>query len=394
VNTKSRVHTLRPQRRKWFMKGHHQGRIDGFQRGREAGAAEGMQEFIASAPLEAGSDPFLGKALIITPSMALPSLEIVLVQPFRELKKLHLYDFNILVEESVSKEDIAAADTIIFLRNVEAAAYQYLEWAHELGKRTIYTIDDNFLEIPQSSDVGTYYGNPERIDVFRKFLKNTQLIKVDSLYFADYIRLYHNPNVVYFPASVDFSLLEEKERPVRNDDQVVIGYEGTNKEEDFAVVVPVLKRIIQEYGDRVRVEFQGFIPGELAYHPGVSFSSLSLDYRTYFQHLNQSGWDIGLAPLRNTVFNYCKTNNKYREYAACLIPGIYSDTAAYKDWVIQGETGLIVPHTSEGWYEGLKQMIDNPDLRLKVKYQAGQLAKQQFSIQTCVGNWLGHILRA
>jgi hypothetical protein len=393
VITKGKVHTLQDKRKKQFEQGYQRGRMDGFQRGREEGVAKGQQDYITSFPV---SEPsvFLGKALIITPSMEIPSLEIILAQPFRELQRQQLYDYNVMMEGSVEKDDIEAADIVIFLRNVEAEAYQYLEWAHDMGKRTIYAIDDNFLEIPQNNEVGSYYGDPERRDIFLKFLRNTQLIKVASPYFADYIRLHFNPNVVYFPASVDFSLLEQMEKPIRNDGQIVIGYEGTNKEEDFGVVVPILKRIIQEYGDRVRVEFQGFIPGELAYHPQVHYSPMSLDYRTYLQHLNQSTWDIGLAPLRETIFNYCKTNNKYREYAACLIPGIYSDTPVYRDWVIQGETGLIVPHTSEGWYEGVKKMIDDSNLRSKVRSQASLLAKQQFSIQTCVGNWLGHILRA
>lgn len=384
INNKDFIGKEAPVIIKRFKQGYKKGRIDGFQRGHDEGLAKGLQDC---------GIPYLGKSLIISPSMQLPSLEIILLQPFRELRRQELYDFNVLVEGNVSKEDIANADTVIFLRNVEAVAYQYLEWAHDMGKRTIYTIDDNFLELPHSGDVGQYYGNPERQEVFLKFLRNAQVIKVDSAYFADYIRLHFNSNVVYFPSSVDFSLFEPKEKPVRNDDQIVIGYEGTNKEEDFAVVVPILKRIIHEYGDRVRMEFQGFIPGELAYYPQVSYTSPTLDYRTYLQHLSQSGWDIGLAPLRETVFNFCKTNNKYRDYAACLIPGIYSDTPAYKEWVIQGETGIIIPHTTECWYEAIKQMIDNPNLRNHIKEQAGLLAKQQFSIQACVGNWLGHILR-
>jgi hypothetical protein len=380
------------QRKKSFLQGHKQGRIDGFKRGHVDGIQRGIDEGKPSG--EPRAAVFLGEALIITPSMELPSLEIILSQPFRELKRQGIYNFNIKTEGEVSLDDFIPADVVIFLRNVEQEAYQYMERAHEMGKKTIYIIDDNFLEITQASDVSSYYGSLERREVFINFLRNAKLVKVCSSYFADYIRLHFNPNVVYFPASVDFSLFEHIDRSAKNDGIIVIGYEGTNKEEDFNVVVPILKKLISEYGDKIRLEFEGFIPGELSYYPQCTYTPISLDYRSYMPHLYQKNWDIGLAPLRDAIFNYCKTNNKYREYASCFIPGIYSDSPAYKDWVIQGETGIMVAHTMEGWYSGLKQLIDDTELRVKIKNQANALARQQFSIESCIGNWLGHILRA
>lgn len=371
-------------RRKRFLRGQQQGRNDGFYRGYSDGIARAMQDFSS----------VFGKALIITPSLALPSLEIIIAQPFRELRSLRLLDYEVREEGNVSREEIEAADIIIFLRNVEPIAYQYLLWAHELNKKTIYVIDDNFAEFPSPSDLEAYYTNPERIEIFKSFMTHAQMIHVGSSYFAEYIRLHYNSKVACFPASVDFALLDSVIKPLRDDGKVIIGYEGTNKEEDFAVVVPVIKQIIQDYGDQVRVQFHGFVPGELAYHPGIDFVTMNMDYRAYLQHLNQCAWDIGLAPLRDTVFNRCKTNNKYREYSACEIPGIYSDSPAYKDWVVHGETGVIVPHTIEGWYGGLKELIEDTNLREKIKNQANHFAREQFSIQQCAENWHIHILHA
>jgi glycosyltransferase involved in cell wall biosynthesis len=396
--TNNKVQLLLKQKKRSFQKGQKRGRVDGFQRGHIDGFQRGIDERATQSLEQQGTyaeiEPvaFLGEALIITPSMELPSLEIILSQPFRELQRRGLYNFNIKIESEVSLDDLIPVNIVIFLRCVEQESLRYMELAHELGKRTIYVIDDNFLEISQASDVSTYYGNIKRREVFVNFLINAKLVKVCSAYFADYIRLNFNSKVVYFPASVDFSLFDNMDRPVRDDGIIVIGYEGTNKEEDFSVVVPALKKIMSEYGHKVRFEFEGFIPGELSYDPHCSFTPISLDYRSYMPHLYQSNWDIGLAPLRDSIFNYCKTNNKYRGYASCFIPGIYSESPAYKDWVIQGETGIMVPHTSEGWYLGLKQLIDDKELRIKIKNQAEVLARQQFSMESCVGNWLGHII--
>lgn len=81
--------------------------------------------------------------LVITASI-IPSLEICVLQPFSALSKRENLQYIVKLEHEVSKEMIAAANTIVFVRNVEPTAYTLLEWAHELKKRTVYVIDDNF----------------------------------------------------------------------------------------------------------------------------------------------------------------------------------------------------------------------------------------------------------
>ncbi|SDO85335.1 Glycosyltransferase involved in cell wall bisynthesis [Paenibacillus sp. yr247] len=330
-------------------------------------------------------------ALVIPASMELPSLKMMIYHPFEQMKKLGQYNFQVRTEDSVSREDIASADIVVFVRNVEPDAYRYLEVAHEMGKRTVYCIDDNFLEIPQGA-LAQYYQEPVRKEAFINFLRNAQIIHVNSDYFADYIRLHFNSRVANFPATVDFEWLDQAVEPARQDGQIVIGYAGTYKENDFKPIIPAIKRLLNQYGSRIRVEFFGFIPSSLQGYPGVTHLSYEGDYRSFIHKLYQVTWDIGLAPLADTLFNYCKTNNKFREYGACMIPGIYSEAPAYKGSVNHRETGYIVPHNEEGWYNGIKQMIENPDLRQKIKGQAEDYARRHFSIDSCVMNWRNMIL--
>ena len=107
--------------------------------------------------------------------------------------------------------------------------------------------------------------------------------------------------------------------------------------------------------------------------------------------LNNSNWDIGLAPLDDHLFNNTKTNNKVREYGACRIPGIYSNSPVYTPWITQGETGYVVPHTTKGWFKGLKEMIENPTLRAHIRENAENMARQNFSLTKCVENWKTYI---
>ncbi|MEX1030825.1 MAG: glycosyltransferase [Paenibacillaceae bacterium] len=362
------------------------GHIAGFQRGKEDGFQQGRADAVQARDSIPTSSKQQLVALVITAGI-IPSLDIGIAQPFNELNKRGNFSFEIRTEDDVSKEIIAQAHTIVFLRNVEPAAYIYLEWAHELGKRTVYVIDDNFLEIEPITPVGVYYADPIRRETFIKFLRNSHIVKVDSSILGDYIQERFNRKVVYFPGSVDFDWLDQQEQREAETGQIVIGYEGGSKEEDFAVVVPALKRILNYYGGFVRLEFFGFVPAALANHSAVKFEECGMDYRSFIRKLNDSQWDIGLAPLEDHTFNNTKTNNKLREYSACRIAGIYSNTPVYEPWVTQGETGYLVPHTEKGWYEGIVAMIENPTMRRQIKDQAESAARQNFSLTTCLDNW-------
>lgn len=360
----------------------------GYERGRHAGYEQGYQEGIA----QGFHTSVLPIALIITASSELPSLKMMLYQPFDRLKKLGTYNFRVRTEGAVSQEDIESAQIVIFIRNVEPDSYRFLEMAHQMGKRTVYCIDDNFLEIPSVAQEFPYYREPARRETFVNFLRNVHIVHVNSEFFANYIRQHFNPRVAYFPATVDYEWLDQGEKSTREDGRIVIGYEGTYKEEDFKPVVPAIKRLLKEYDGVVNVEFFGFIPSSLQGHRGVAHFPYEQDYRRFIHKLYGLTWDIGLAPLADTLFNHCKTNNKFREYGACKIPGIYSKVPTYSSWVNHGETGYLVPHSEEGWYEGIKQMIESPALRQKVKEQSSSFARNHFSIETCVDNWKYKIL--
>lgn len=365
-----------------FASGYANGRQAGYEQGYHNGLIAGEQQ--NKLPI----------ALIIAPVSTFPSLEIIVLQPFRWLKQHGIYNFRLVVEEEATVEHIAEASIVIFIRNVEPKAYELLHAANEMGKRTVYVIDDNFLEIPEGVLVTEYYKNPVRRETCVKLLTESSIVQVHSKYFADLIRLHFNSRVACFAASVDFSLLEETgPKATRDDGIIVFGYEGTNKEVDFEVVVPAITQILQEYGSRVRVEFMGFMPSGLQGVPGVVYYPTDFEYRQFIQTLYQTTWDFGLAPLSNTLFNLCKTNNKFREYAGCLIPGIYTETPAYTDWIEHEVTGLLVPQTTEGWYNGIKRMIDEPELRQSIKDKAHEFSRVHFSMEQSASQWREHILQ-
>ncbi|MFS0723241.1 glycosyltransferase [Paenibacillus sp. 1P07SE] len=381
---------------------YQQGHIAGFQQGRQDGYAQGLEKARSAAvaeppPLAQTPElpaPVQGQLdVLVVAASLIPSLEIGIVQPFRELHKRGDFHFAVHTEEEVNREMVEAAHTIVFLRNVEPSSYALLELAHALGKTTVYVIDDNFLEIPPTTPVGEYYQLEERKQTCSRFLSQAHIVKVDSPELRDYIEAKFRRKVVYFPASVDFAWLDQSDKKPRQSSQVVIGYEGGSKDEDFAVVVPALRRVLDYYGGFITMEFYGYVPAELADHPNVAYKEGDQEYRSFIRELKHRSWDIGIAPLALHTFNNCKTNNKLREYSACGIPGLYSDSPVYRPWVRQGETGVLVPHTEDGWYKGLRELIEDPAMRQRIREQAEAQAREQFSLESCAAAWNQHVFR-
>jgi hypothetical protein len=330
--------------------------------------------------------------LVIPPSESLASYQIGIRQPLEELKRRGLVQYQTLEEDMVTDSQLSDFDTIVFLRNTSLRAYRLMNRAKQAGKQTVYSIDDHFLHLPPNRGFGAAMKEPERRATFIQFLSNAGLVRVGSPYFAEHIRSNFNPRVVCIEAGVDFAWIDQADDspPV---DEIVIGYEGSVKEDDFAEVIPALKQVLKQYGRRVRLEFHNYIPESLKGLRRVTLLPGGHEYRAYLHVLASSGWCIGLAPLRETLYNCCKSNNKYREYSACGIAGIYSDIPTYSDCVADRETGLLVPHHTEGWLQGLQLLIENDRLREHIRTNARRKVRKRYTIERCADGWLTHIFR-
>ncbi|WP_256759914.1 glycosyltransferase [Cohnella sp. WQ 127256] len=331
--------------------------------------------------------------VLIIGSEKIASYKIGIEQPLRHLEEAGVCRFSIRSEEEVEIARLAAADVVIFFRTVNPEAYRWFELAREMGKRTVYVIDDHFMAMSPATDMGRYYHESVKRKTYVKFLRNVHIVKVASSHFANHLETHFNPNkVVYFPGSVDFSMFSKLEKDKRNEDKIVIGYEGGKKQAAFEPVIKALRGIIRTYGDKIRIEFYGYIPEGLEGKPQVSFNQHDADYRSFMKRLYRSKWDIGLAPLEHTLLHDCKTNNKFREYAACRIPGIYSTSPAYKEWIKSHENGILASESREDWYEAMVELIEQPELRNKIMDNAERTAKENFSVETCADRWRTQIL--
>ncbi|HEY3316805.1 MAG TPA: glycosyltransferase [Coriobacteriia bacterium] len=330
-----------------------------------------------------------GEAISVLAAVAgiVPSTHIRLFSPFERLSLADEVTFELIADTAVDAAQIARSDVLIVQRSTSALMPGVFRAARAQGVPVVYECDDNFLEITRDVDVvGAYYSDPFVQRLFKQSLRAADVVTVSTPVLAEAFAQYAR-RVQLLPNCIDPEYVGEA-CPAADEGPVIIGYAGTvTHNADFEVVWPALKRILAE-SPSVRMSFQGFIPEELRDSPNVSFVPYAEDYPGFLGQLGSLGWSFAVAPLADKPFNHGKTDNKFREYSACLIPAVYSDIPVYSRSVEDGETGLLVPHTTEGWYAGLRRMLDEPALRARIRGNANRVVMERYSCEKAASAWL------
>lgn len=319
------------------------------------------------------------KILAILPGLN-PSSIILVVEPLMFLLDLGRIELRIRLERlDVRSSDVEWADLIIFCRNTEPD-YDFVERSLSLGKPYIYELDDNLFELPINTPEGIYHLAPERFAQLGKYIKNANLVRVYSAPLEASVRSYTS-KVKFIKAHVNlFSIPSFAPKHRLRKIKIVFSTSRTISDELSQIFVKDLIRVINEFGNIIEVHFWGFMPEELKSFPSVKFHRFMPNYQKYMRKMHRQGYDIGLAPMKNDVFHSSKTNNKFREYGACWIAGIYSNSEVYSNCVEDGITGLLVSNDEGEWYQAIVRMMKDVGMRKAIQMQARAVVEKEYSL--------------
>lgn len=332
----------------------------------------------------------LPKVLAILPGF-MPTTLMYIIKPFLALEAEGRIQTRIELEAYFDIRTLAWADLVVFCRNIEPRYAYVLEAVQASGIPYIYDLDDNLYEVPLDVADGEYYRAPERTAQLTRYLSHAARVRVYSE--ALYERVRHiNPEVCRVSPTLDWGLIAPPRAGA--DDRVRIVY-ATSRRGDylFPIFTPALRRILSENPGRVEAHFWGFQPAEFKSSPGVHYRKFDPNYNAFLRHFSSAGFDIGLAPMLADDFHTAKTNTKYREYGACSIAGVYSDTPLYSAWVQSEQTGMLVENTDSAWYTALQSLIIDRELRLRIAAAAKEHVRQEYSQQRFQEVWMEIITR-
>jgi hypothetical protein len=176
-----------------------------------------------------------------------------------------------------------------------------------------------------------------------------------------------NPNVYTLPNTVPGSILNVLPRRVTDKSKLRIGWGGSaTHSADWQPYAEAISKVVAEHGSTLCITGPVY-----ADSTRVLTEPWCRTVPEWWQRV--STFDIGLAPLVDSLFNRSKSFVKVLEYAALGVPFIASPVGPYADHVIPGETGLLAA-TPEEWADALTQLIRSPWLRNKLGNNAREWA--------------------
>ena len=330
------------------------------------------------------------RVLAVLPAF-IPSTLISVVKPLVSLHHQGRVRARVTLEQFTRRADLEWAEVAVFCRNSEPRFAAHREALRARGVPCIYDLDDNLFEVPLDTDEGRHQREPAHLAELERYLLQASLVRVYSNELLDRVRLL-NRRVERVLPSLDCSLVPS-EPPPRDPSRVRIVYVTSRLQDTLArVFLPDLSRLLERYGDRLELTFWGGTraPRHLR---GVKRLRPIPDYDRFLFLLSRHGFDIGLAPLVDDAFHRSKTNNKYREYGACRIAGVYSDVSVYSSCVRDRETGLLVAGREGTWFEAVSLLVEDPALRERIQGEAHADVQARYSQERAEAVWLEQIRR-
>ena len=287
----------------------------------------------------------------------------------------------------MTPEDLQPGVLPIFCRTADVRSREWMRQLTQAKWPFLYYIDDDFWSLDKATELGRFYGRPSVRKALAHAIDNSSVTLASTNYLASKLASFDADIRVMTP-HVHPYLLERKvsvgERGRKG--RLRLGFASNiSRLEDLSFLLPELEDLLRQ-NPGWEIDFIGVAPEIDGAGGNVNFLPYQHDYYSYVDLIRDRKWDVVLSPLRDTESARSKTNNKYREFAAMGVPGVFSAVGAYKE-VIDGQLGIVVENTAEAWREGILRLADNAELRNSIARAATADARNKYALGHVVGEW-------
>jgi hypothetical protein len=273
------------------------------------------------------------------------------------------------------------ADVIIFQRFLNDRGLAVIQGIRECSKGTKkigMEIDDYMFNVPNYNQAhGNYLPGSPLFMLGLQQMNMSDFMVVSTNKLKDYYKR-DNANIFVAENCIDFKWWGKIENKNEKNKKIRIGWAGANAHlEDVRILRGVMDALLNKYGSKI--EFYFYSPnGLFDDKEGLINEKGHTPLDKYPKKLKSLGFDIGLAPLCDNLFNRAKSANRYLEYSMLGIPTVASDLGGqFSEIIKDGENGFLAK-TETDWINKLSELIESASVRLKVGKNAFEFVKKNY----------------
>lgn len=277
-----------------------------------------------------------------------------------------------------------AYDYVFIHREAAPLGPPVLEWVLTklLGKRVIYDFDDA-IWIPNTSEANRVAAGLKYHHKVDSICRWAYRNSCGNAYLAAYARQF-NPSTVVNPTTIDTVHLHNRVRDQHAPGRPVIGWTGTHSTMKYLdPVVPVLARLEAEGVD---FEFR-VISNQAPELPQPLKSLRFVPWRKDTEIDDLLGFHFGLMPLEDDPWAKGKCAFKALQYMALGMPAVVSPVGMNAEVVQDGYNGFVCS-TPDEWYQALRQLLTDAELRIRLGEAARRTIEERYSVRANTPNFL------
>lgn len=284
-----------------------------------------------------------------------------------------------LPQDGMAWEDLMWADIIVTQGLVDKVRIAMIYAAQqEYGKKIVVEFDDYF-RVEEDSPFKMIHNIHDAPEMIQITMRIADMVVTTTEYLAEKFRKL-NDNVRVCPNLMD---MDRWDLPTLENDtgRIRILWAGSMTHvKDVKTIVAPMKKILKDYPNVDFITIGDPRIKELFKNERVE-SSLGVHKSNYPKKLHGMRFDIGVAPLRDTLFNRCKSNIKPLEYGICKVPTVASDVEPYKHF---GNHVLIAKNSDE-WYKHLSYLIEGEYARKAIGEKMYRRIKKDYNLEENIG---------
>lgn len=258
---------------------------------------------------------------------------------------------------------------------------EFIDKMHANGKRMVGDMDDDYSDttrdVNDAETLEKLWAQVQRTDAMTVSTPEVKKLLMDHVNYPEE-RIFICPNLM------DLTIWRNWERAP----ELTIGLSGGDSHKNDWLVIPgAVSKILEEYSN-VHFFLAGYTPDYLTvlkdrFPSRVHIQSAWVPYTEYPGLIAKM--DIGLCPVDpNDSFNAKKSPIKALELMCSGGVPVCSDMNVYRDAITDGENGLLVEHSEEGFYEGIKRAIDE---RERIVVNGWNYVQEHYDVRKRYKEW-------